>query len=327
MITTTMLRDHPALVKALMGIPADLFWELVDAMTQPAPTAPSDPMLATPRLRPGRPYAHGLAQRLAAVLTYLRLHLPQALVGLLFGVGQEDVSRDLRRIVPVLQPCLPCPVVWSVAPDPAEVPTPLDPALFPQQRALVDATEQPVARPQDALQRPAYYSGKKKAFTLKTQLVSDDDHHIRAISTAVPGALHDKALADQVQTVAQLPDECELLADKGYQGLANQVPLLTIRDAVNGATAAVPRVRVLTPVKQRKGQELLPDQVAFNQAVSSLRIRVEHDIGWLKNWAILRTRFRCAHPIYPSIMQTVCGFVNIQTARWQAAKTTAGNCA
>jgi hypothetical protein len=325
MITERILRDHPALVKALMGIPAELFWELVDAMRQPdAPTEP-EPAPSAPR---GRPPAHAVTVRLGAVLTYLRLHLPQALVGMLFGVGQEDVSRDLRRLIPALRDLLPCPVVWAAdGPAAAEPPTPLDPALVPHQRVLVDATEQVVQRPQDALQRTRYYSGKKKAFTLKTQLVSDDAHHIWAISTAVPGALHDKTLAEQVRTLERLPADTEALLDKGYQGLAKQVPLLTITDPGNGAVGQVPRVRVLTPIKQHAGQDVPVDQVAFNQALSSLRIRVEHDIGWLKNWRILGTRFRCAHAIYTSLLQIVCGFVNGQTDRWQAAKAKPGNCA
>ncbi len=53
-------------------------------------------------------------------------------------------------------------------------------------------------------------------------------------------------------------------------------------------------------------------------------MRVEHCVGWAKNWAILATRFRCAHTIYTPIMRTICGFVNVQTQRWQ---TTKANCA
>ena len=63
-------------------------------------------------------------------------------------------------------------------------------------RALVDATEQRVSRPSDNETRKQYSSGKNKTFTLKTQLVTDGDHHIVAISTAVPGVMHDKKLGD-----------------------------------------------------------------------------------------------------------------------------------
>jgi DDE superfamily endonuclease len=49
-----------------------------------------------------------------------------------------------------------------------------------------------------------YYFGKKKAFTLKTQMVTDGAHHIVLISTSVPGAMHDKKLSDEVQTLERL---------------------------------------------------------------------------------------------------------------------------
>jgi hypothetical protein len=101
----------------------------------------------------------------------------------------------------------------------------------------VDATEQPVYRSQDNEERKRYYSGKKKAFTLKTEFVTDGQHHVRQLST--------------------------------------------------------------------------------------IRVRVEHCIGWVKNWAIIATRFRCAHSIYTLILRVICGFVNIQTERWQMAKARA----
>jgi len=66
---------------------------------------------------------------------------------------------------------------------------------------------------------------------------------------------------------------------------------------------------------------LTEKQEAFNRQLGAVRVRVEHCIGWVKNWAIIATRFRCAHSIYTLIMQVVCGLVNWQTQRWQLAKT------
>jgi hypothetical protein len=67
---------------------------------------------------------------------------------------------------------------------------------------------------------------------------------------------------------------------------------------------------------------LTAEQKAYNRALSQVRVRIEHCIGWIKNWAIIATRFRCAHSIYTAILRTVCGLVNAQTLRWQTA-----NCA
>jgi hypothetical protein len=277
----------------------------------------------------GRPPDLALPIRTALVLTYLRLHVPQGTVAALFvGATQSDVSRDLRRLLPLIQQCLPCPLLWEEVPADQVVPpsTCLSAEELAAGRVLVDATEQRVSRPAAGQEQKAYYSGKKHLHTLKTQIVTDGEHHIQAISVAVPGAMHDKALSDAVQTLAHLPDGCEADADKGYQGLGAQVPLVVVRDPTTGTEQQVPRLTVQTPYKKPRGGELTAEQAVFNAALSAVRIRVEHCIGWVKNWAVLATRFRCAHDIYTPIMRTICGFVNAQTQRWQAAKAEP-NCA
>lgn len=155
--------------------------------------------------------------------------------------------------------------------------------------------------------------------------MTDGEPHIRAISEAVPGKTHDKNLSDHLQTIERLPDGCEAEADKGYQGLAAQVSQRTVTDPQTGTEHHVLRLAVKTPFKKPKGQELTQEQQAFNTQLSKVRVRIEHCIGWIKNWAIIATRFRCAHTIYTAILCTVCGLVNAQTQRWQAAK--AANCA
>jgi hypothetical protein len=274
----------------------------------------------------GRPYAQSLVMRVTAVLTYLRLQVPQTVVAWLYGCSQEDISRDLRRLVPLVSQVLPVPAVWEVQPKGAKVePGALSLEALGEGRVLIDATEQRVSRPQVASVRDTLYSGKKKQWTLKTQFVVDGQCVIHAISQVVPGSLHDKRLAEALQTLERLPDGCEADADKGYQGLAKLVSLVTIRDAQTGLEQTVPRLIVKTPFKKPKGQDLTAEQERFNQALGTIRVRVEHCIGWAKNWAILATRFRCQRAIYTPIMQLICGLVNAQTRRWQQAN--AANCA
>jgi len=125
----------------------------------------------------------------------VRLHIPQQAVALMFGLAQCDISRDLHRLLPLIAAILPCPVVWGMAAGsgaPEELAMPVSEEL-PGGRVLVDATEQRVSRPgKDNATRKRYFSGKKKAFTLKTQIVADDDIDILAVSVCVPGAVHDK---------------------------------------------------------------------------------------------------------------------------------------
>lgn len=325
MFTVESLQQYPAAVKALTGLPAEEFWGLVDALSARWAEAERARRACPDRRRAvggGRRSAPPLALRVAAVLTYLRLHVPQGVVGLLFGTSQAEVSRDLREVLPVLPPCLPCPAVWEAVPAGDALPAAavLTVEHLPGGRVLIDATEQRVARAQDDATQRRYYSGKKKLHTLKTQLVTDDDHHILALSAAVPGAAHDKTLCDGVRTLDRLPDGAAADADKGYQGLAAQVERVPVCDVATRAEQEAPRLVVRTPHKKPKGGELTEEQRAFNHQLGQRRIRVEHCIGWLKNWAVVATRFRCAHTLYTAIMRTVCGLVNAQTARWQAAR-------
>ncbi len=328
MLTEKILRGNPALVKALTGLPPDVFWQLIADLEARLPEYEYQRHERPGRQRgvgAGRRYDQPLVIRAMLVLTYMRLHIQQETVALLFGATQPDVSRELRRLLPLIAQMIPVPEVWEVIDeeDALSEEEVLELAQLADGHALVDATEQPVYRSQDNEERKKHYSGKKKAFTLKTEFVTDGEHHIHAISEAVPGATHDKKLSDGVRTLEHLPDGCEVEADKGYQGLDKQVTLVTVRNPETGEELQVPRLQVKTPYKKPKDRELTEEQEAFNRQLGAIRVRVEHCIGWVKNWAITATRFRCAHSIYTLIMRVVCGFVNMQTERWQAAKAQA----
>lgn len=323
MFTEAILRQNPGIIKAFMGIPAEVFWMIVEVVKLVLPEVDRERLERPGRKRQagaGRSCDQPVVIRVATVLTYLRLHAPQIPISLLYGMTQPDLSRDLRRVLPAIQRALPCPDVWKVLEAGHEL-TETELLEFTDKlRLLIDATEQRVSRSGENEMRKAYYSGKKKQFTLKTQLVASEEHLIEAISEAVPGAQHDKALSDQLRTVDRLPDGCEAEADKGYQGLEKQVDRVKMINQQTGEMQELARLTIHTPYKKPKGGELCEEQKAFNALLNAARVGVEHCIGWLKNWAILANRFRCAHSIYTSIMRTIAGLVNLQTTRWKTAK-------
>jgi len=330
MFTEEILRQNPGMIKAFMGIPTEVFWMIVEVVLRVLPDVDRQRLERTDRKRrpgAGRACDQPVILRVAAVLTYLRLYAPQLPVSMMYGMTQPDLSRDLRRILPAIQRALPCPEVWKVLEAGQEL-TETEHLKLEEElmkRLLVDATEQRVSRPSAQEARKQCYSGKKKQFTIKTQIVADEDHSIQAISEGVPGAQHDKSLSDEVRTVDRLPDGCQVEADKGYQGLDKQVGTVKMVNPHTGEVQEGARLTVQTPYKKPKGGELTDEQKAFNALLNAIRVRVEHCIGWLKNWAILAHRFRCAHSIYTSILGTISGLVNLQTQRWKAAK--AANCA
>ncbi len=162
MFTVESLRQYPSVVKALTGLPAEEFWALVAAMTERWADDQRQRRVRPDRQRAaggGRRCARDLALRTAVVLTYLRLHVPQAVVGALFGTSQAAVSCELGAVLPALRDCLPCPAVWEPDGDAAAMPLASAPTAgqVGAGRVLIDATEQRVSRPGDDATQRRYY--------------------------------------------------------------------------------------------------------------------------------------------------------------------------
>lgn len=166
MFTEQSLRDYPAVVKAFTGLPAEVFWQLVCEVELRLPMYEQQQRERLDRRRAmggGRRCDQPVALRVALVLTYLRLHIPQEAVARLYGATQTDVSRELRRLLPVLREAWPSPEVWEVVETEGPLPEAerLELADLADGRALIDATEQRVYRSQDSAERKRHYSGKK----------------------------------------------------------------------------------------------------------------------------------------------------------------------
>jgi hypothetical protein len=149
---------------------------------------------------------------------------------------------------------------------------------YPQLKEfLVDATERWIQRPKDKKKQEFYYSGKKKKHTVKNQLlVSPQKKRILAVSKSVEGKRADKKLFADDPIVLMLPKDSVGMADKAYQK-ADQIS---------------PYLKMIIPKKKPPGGALNEEEKANNKAISSIRVRVEHPISYLKHFNILSQRFR-----------------------------------
>ena len=105
MLTELTLRDSPTLVKFLTGVPADDFWNLMQTIETEYARYEYQRHAREQRQRAvggGRRCDLPLVIRVTMLLLYLRAHIPQWLVALLFGAHQSDISCDLRRLLPLL---------------------------------------------------------------------------------------------------------------------------------------------------------------------------------------------------------------------------------
>lgn len=167
MFTEKELRKNPALIKAFTGMAADLFWELIKKMEERLPEYERQRHERAERKRAiggGRGYDQSLIIRVVSVLTYLRLHISQEAAALMFGATQTDISRDMRRLLPLLNQALPSPEVWKEIEEGKQLAESdvLQLEQLSGGTVIVDATEQAVYRASDGDVRKQYYSGKKK---------------------------------------------------------------------------------------------------------------------------------------------------------------------
>jgi DDE superfamily endonuclease len=165
-----------------------------------------------------------------------------------------------------------------------------------------DGTERPIHRPRDAEEQQEYYSGKKKGHTLKTLLVIDETCQICFLSATYEGKANDKSLAD-LEGYRLPPGSC-LYQDLGFQGFI------------------LADVTIIQPKKKPRGGELTPPEQATNRRISSIRIRIEHAIGGVKRFRIVKDKIRLLKDrIRDTVMETCCGLHNfrLQYRPWHYA--------
>lgn len=206
------------------------------------------------------------AERLVFVLSYLKLNPLQEDHADRFGLQQKQANEFIHGLKPVLEKALKMANVM-----PAQTDQELQLGLTQQALAgpvmlIHDATERAVPRPVDKDAQKAAYSGKKKRHTAKNAFIINTLSIILFLGTPVFGSVHDKKLAD---TQYHLEGVDELWQDTGYQGYHPE------------------GVRLYQPIKKPRGGALSDAQKTYNQAVSRVRVQVEHVIGSCKRYRIV----------------------------------------
>jgi len=284
MLSYEELCRHPAAFPSLTGMTRAEFDELLARFRQAEADlrAKSDTTRRGGRARrrapgAGRRYDNPACDRLLMALLWLRVYPTYEVLGFFFGLHKRNAQLNVLAALEVLGSLSDFP---SDRPGPdrkkarsaAEVM-----AAFPQVRVIIDAKEQRINKPQGEAQQRPYYSGKKKAHTIKTQVVVDTRGRIEAISESVPGSTHDLTLLVNSGVLGGGLGQSEgAMMDKGYVGVDKHHP----------------GVPVVLPFKKPRGGELSEEQRGHNRCVSRHRIVVEHTIAQLNRFTVLRQVFR-----------------------------------
>ncbi len=151
--------------------------------------------------------------------------------------------------------------------------------LFPETaEVFVDGIERLKQRPGKRKAQNKAYSGKKKAHTRKSVIVSDRKRRVLIVTKQKSGRRHDKRLADKDDIFKQIPKEVTAMADTGFIGAD--------KDHEN----------ILIPKKKPRGRELTAHEKEINKIISSYRVIVEHAIGGIKRYRCMSEKLRNHKP-------------------------------
>lgn len=241
----------------------------------------------------------GLADKLLFILFHFRQYPTQEVQGYLFGIGQPQANEWIHRLTGVLNQALGDELQLPER-RPAKLVEVL--AACPELTFLIDGTERPINRPQDKDDQKTYYSGKKKAHTVKNNVITVRGGKVLYLSDTHEGKKNDKKIADEEGYC--FPPGSKLLKDSGFQGYEPE------------------GVTTFQPKKKPRNGELTADEKLLNRAVSSLRVEVEHQIGGIKRCQIVVQKFRNRKDHYvDDVMETACGLHNFRICyRQQSVK-------
>jgi hypothetical protein len=307
LLTFERLRAKPTIFKAFTGVSVSEFESLLTQST-PLWVEREQKRLTRPNRRraPGggcKP-KFGLRDQVLVTLVWLRLYLGTETLGFLFGIDKATVSRYTRAILPVLRQVGEGTLGWPETPQRGQGQSLAEArATYPDLFAIVDATEQPVQRSQDAEQQKQHYSGKKKRHTRKAQIIVNEHGVVREVSTSVPGAVHDRELFRQSGAADAIPKETVTGGDAGYQGIQDDLP----------------NHSVITPFKKTKLNPLSEEQKLLNQEFSRTRIIVENVLAQFKNFKALAERFRHHVDRWDDVFRAVLAIINPRTRKRLAA--------
>jgi hypothetical protein len=221
--------------------------------------------------RPERFHKLDIRSMVMIPLMYYRHYVTQRFRGALFGLDGASVCRIIKKFEPILSQIMKLPERTGLRLDELE-------------SLIIDATKNSIER--HNRNQKAYYSGKKKRHTVKTEIRITRGGRIIGVSKSVSGSVYDFSLLKQRDEILQ---GARVYVDSGYQGIQH-----IHREAEY-------------PYKKQGKRERSEEEKEYNMVLS--RIRVKNVLAKIKVFKILsdkywRGRFR---------FKIIAGMVNLKS--------------
>lgn len=244
----------------------------------------------------GRKFAlQSFEDKLLLTMVWSKLYPTHVLLEYLFGVDESTVCRTIRSITALSRNRFPLDGTRKRIGSIEELK-----ALIPDlDDILMDATEQVVRQPAKKRERKTYHSGKKRAYTVKTQIATSRGGRILHVSKSIGGRAHDLNLLRRSGFLERVPHGIPIYGDAGYDGIGKDYPDHVFRLPFRRfrAKPTLSRSEKIANTKQRR-----------------TRTPVEHVFSRFKKYAVLSERYRHARHAYGNVFRFVAAMVDFRTA-------------
>ena len=238
-----------------------------------------------PALYKNSPFS-STSDQLYFILAYTKQYPTQTVQGQLFGISQPKANLWIHYLMPILSSAL----------DEMKVLPSRDMQDLDEKKASLyahDGTERTIQRPKNHEKQKKHYSGKKKAHTVKNNILANATCKVIFLTSTVEGKKHDKKIADDSRY--RLPKGSILLQDTGFQGFSAE------------------NVLILQPAKKPRGKNLTQEQKVINRGIATIRIRVEHVVSGIKRCRIVKNKFRNWVKGFADLSMVIaCGLHNLR---------------
>ena len=153
-------------------------------------------------------------------------------------------------------------------------------------------------------------------------LIATPEKRILYMSATYEGTVHDKRIADEEALdfgtmTSGTPSRTPSGTPSGFGTFGKEVPeqVRTLLQDLGFQGYEPEGVCVVQPEKKPRGTSLTSEQKAANRDISRKRVVVEHAIGGVKVWRIVKEQIRSwLHAIRDQVMYLACGLHNFRLA-------------
>lgn len=227
-----------------------------------------------------------IEEKLVCVLLYLKIYPTFDVFGVLIDRPRSRAHASVQFFLPVLEMTLGRKLLL-----PAKKATSLEEVFkrVPELKDIfLDGTERRVEKPKKLKQRNKLYSGKKKAVTRKTLVLTTEKKYILLMTQAKSGRRHDKRLADKAEIATHIPEDKTLWTDTGLQGIQHL------------------HHNTIMPAQASKGRPLTYEQKQNNRTIAGLRVIAEHAIAGFKRFKAAADVYRNKRSNLDDLMNRIC---------------------